>query len=521
MTNRHDPDVRAQLHERAVYHLRRLRLADDTPIAIEHAFYPSIFSVFTQPGPLGDIRKSRRCSANGVSSHPQPPPQTARVIFPTQRVTAREQRVRNAQYSPYRNRFTICVMPATFGVRQCDFAHIPRRPDLRERLIQTEGATMDVKLSGLVSSSLHDVIRTNHKIPLSKAGIVPVSSSFQDVMRTNHKVPLSQFPVGSSVHDVMRTNHSKVHALETALTGFDIDVNDPKHLLTDKQKAQIKEDMVKAGKEWMDHIDNPNHVPINIQININDDPKDDQLANGRPAYSMPTGPNGTWESAVEYKLQHGGAEGDTSFAKMSDGKPVDVIININSHDLNQLNLDPNSSKGKDAAPAHKGGGILGALGDLLGDDNKVDMTSLLAHEFGHGLGIGRTSALDTETGTFNGSRQTTWESLLDIQKSGTTFTGSHAEQEHGGPVVVTTDIKDENYQHFGNSASDVTDPKADGPELMYGGGLTPGTSYSVSPLDVATLQDLGYQTKGSIPNNIPVLVGHPTTFDIHQLVSKL
>jgi GntR family transcriptional regulator len=40
MTNRHDADVRAQLHERAVYHLRRLRLADDTPIAIEHAFYP-------------------------------------------------------------------------------------------------------------------------------------------------------------------------------------------------------------------------------------------------------------------------------------------------------------------------------------------------------------------------------------------------------------------------------------------------------------------------------------------------
>jgi GntR family transcriptional regulator len=40
MTNRHDPNVRAQLRERAVYQLRRLRLADDTPIAIEHAFYP-------------------------------------------------------------------------------------------------------------------------------------------------------------------------------------------------------------------------------------------------------------------------------------------------------------------------------------------------------------------------------------------------------------------------------------------------------------------------------------------------
>jgi GntR family transcriptional regulator len=40
MTNRHDPAVREQLRERAVWQLRRLRLADNIPIAIEHAFYP-------------------------------------------------------------------------------------------------------------------------------------------------------------------------------------------------------------------------------------------------------------------------------------------------------------------------------------------------------------------------------------------------------------------------------------------------------------------------------------------------
>ena len=40
MTNRHDGAVRAHLRERAVWQLRRLRFADDTPIAIEHAFYP-------------------------------------------------------------------------------------------------------------------------------------------------------------------------------------------------------------------------------------------------------------------------------------------------------------------------------------------------------------------------------------------------------------------------------------------------------------------------------------------------
>ena len=387
---------------------------------------------------------------------------------------------------------------------------------------------MDLKLSGAVGLSLHDTVRINQKkIALSQSGIIPVGSSVHDTVPINHKIPLSQSGIFQSLHDTMRINHSKVHALETALTGFDIDVNDPKHLLTDKQKAQIKEDMVQAGKQWMDHIANPNHVPINIQINISDDVDDKALANGRPAYRMSTGtgPNATWESAVEYKLQHG-AEGDTSFTKMSDGAPADVIININSHDLNQLNLDPNSGKDKGKGK----GGIFGALSDFFGRD-KINMTSVLAHEFGHGLGIGDTNALDLKTGTFNGSQKTTWESLLDIQKSGTTFTGSGAELEHGGPVVVTTNQDGENYQHFGNSASDTTDPKADGPELMVGQALNPDTNYSISPLDVATLQDLGYQTKEPIPlgfhtrgpnfNDIPVLEGHPTPFDIHQRVSKL
>lgn len=40
MTNRHDAEVATALKERAVFELRRIRFADGTPIAIEHAFYP-------------------------------------------------------------------------------------------------------------------------------------------------------------------------------------------------------------------------------------------------------------------------------------------------------------------------------------------------------------------------------------------------------------------------------------------------------------------------------------------------
>jgi GntR family transcriptional regulator len=40
MTNQHDDTVRELLEERAVWELKRVRLADDAPIAIEHAYYP-------------------------------------------------------------------------------------------------------------------------------------------------------------------------------------------------------------------------------------------------------------------------------------------------------------------------------------------------------------------------------------------------------------------------------------------------------------------------------------------------
>ena len=40
MISDHDDEVRSALRERAVWQLRRIRSADDQPVAIEHAFYP-------------------------------------------------------------------------------------------------------------------------------------------------------------------------------------------------------------------------------------------------------------------------------------------------------------------------------------------------------------------------------------------------------------------------------------------------------------------------------------------------
>jgi hypothetical protein len=386
-------------------------------------------------------------------------------------------------------------------------------------------------------------------------GVLPVGASVHDTLPINHTLPIGHsiplsssgvVPVGASVHDTVPINHPINHGIQTALTGLDIDVSDNDALLDSKHTLMLKADMAQAATEWMNHIDNPNHTPINILINITDDDENHPRLDGKPAFLMSTGTgaNATLESAVEYKLENGadpttGMEGNP---KLSDGAQADVVININSHYLDSTGwLDPNPASGSDWVPAHM-----------------VDMVSELAHEFGHGLGIGTTSSLNTTTGTFGAGEKTTWESLLDIEKSSTGledflhpghtrightyFIGSHAEKEHGGPVVVTTNTPEENYGHLGNHLSDATDPKTGVADVMYGVSFYEGQRYEVSDLDVAILQDLGYHTKGretvpkdtyiseithptpfgeTVPKDALISeITHPTSFDIHSLAGS-
>jgi hypothetical protein len=400
-------------------------------------------------------------------------------------------------------------------------------------------STAPLSLTGVlpVGLSVHDTLPTNHidhgilqaltnldiDVSDSKTGVLPVGLSVHDILPTNHSdhgilqaltnldIDASDsktgvLPVGSSVHDTLPTNHHNHGGIAQAFTGLDIDVSDPKHLLTGNQAELIKADMAQAAKEWLDHIDGPYHAPINILLNITDDDKTHSRLDGGPAFfvSTGTGANATYESAVEYKLQTGAdpTTGLESFPKLSDGAQAEVVINVNSHYLNSFAwLDPTPADGSDL-PA-----------------NKLDMVSELMHEFGHGLGIGITNTLDTKTGTFGAGEKSTWESLLDIEESGTYFTGPHAVKEHGGPVVVTTNTPEENYSHLGNTLSDATDPHTGGPDVMYGVSFDWGRRYEVSDLDVAILQDLGYHTKG--PEVHIVEVGHPSWLDIHSLVSTL
>jgi len=406
---------------------------------------------------------------------------------------------------------------------------------IRSVVNSVEDAADSVVAAAPVGLSVHDTLTTNHLshsilqtltgdhliTPSSSGVVVPVGLSVHDTLTTNHlshgiletltgdhASPKSSgvvVPVGLSVTDTLTTNHLN-HNIVTMLTGLDMDVSDPKHLLTDNQASLIKADMNQAAHMWLDHLENAHNVPINIRINITDDDKNHPRADAGPAFVMSTGTgdNATWESAVKYKLETGAdpTTGMDGKPKLSDGAQAEIVVNINSNYLKNGGwLDPTPADGSDV-PA-----------------GKTDLVSVLAHEFGHGLGIGTTMTLDTKTGTFRDGEKSTWESLLDIEKSGTYFTGSQAVKEHGGPVVVTTNTPEENYGHLGNVLSDATDPHTGGPDLMFGAWFNPGQRYEVSDLDVAILQDLGYHTKG--PEVHISEMTHPTWLDMHALGSKL
>lgn len=115
-----------------------------------------------------------------------------------------------------------------------------------------------------------------------------------------------------------------------------------------------------------------------------------------------------------------------------------------------------------------------------------DFVSVAEHEITHALGIGTASS---------------WNNLLSNQ----TFTGPKAEALYGGPVPVTA-----NGGHF---AQGVISPGQG--EVAMAPSITAGTRKLLTDLDIAALDDIGYDIAGAVPagDTTPptiVLVSGPT-----------
>ena len=115
---------------------------------------------------------------------------------------------------------------------------------------------------------------------------------------------------------------------------------------------------------------------------------------------------------------------------------------------------------------------------------KYDGLSILEHEVGHILGI---DGFRDDFGALPSDSESTWDQLVVVTGRTATFTGAHATAVYGAPVPVTTTYNSgEAYYHFANSTRDQASS-----DLMTGTGLPTASIRAISPLDVATMADIG------------------------------
>jgi hypothetical protein len=118
------------------------------------------------------------------------------------------------------------------------------------------------------------------------------------------------------------------------------------------------------------------------------------------------------------------------------------------------------------------------------EPDRTDAVSVFLHELGHAFAFNGWG--DLITGALPADYESTWDMLTVFDGSGLFFQGPAAIQAYGGPVPITTG----NNFHIGNAAGRGSDLV---PDLMNGVRLFRGTRYSISPLDLAMMQDMGVE----------------------------
>jgi hypothetical protein len=184
-----------------------------------------------------------------------------------------------------------------------------------------------------------------------------------------------------------------------------------------------------------------------------------------------------------------------------NGTGPEIAINLNTQSfLPHVWFDPSGAARTGTVPA-----------------GEADFISLALHETLHGLGFQGYRAL---SGSSYGQLPAGYESNFDALTSFGTganagtlfFTGGLASARYGGPVPLTSvgpsgPLAGQNFYHVGNPASH---PGADlAGDLMNGMVFAYGTRYTVSPVDLAILADLGWDVPGITPPPPPAPVAPP------------
>lgn len=253
--------------------------------------------------------------------------------------------------------------------------------------------------------------------------------------------------------------------------------------------AAIEQEVTYAAENWGQYITGA--APLRVSLTFVDGGSfGSELAEGSPGGFIATGGtiNGgaVFEPDSLYALQTG---------NYASGFASDVAITLiaSAANLNSFYINPDPSAGTAVPPG------------------KIDLLSVLTHEFGHGLGfLGLANRASPASGTSPigaGSPIGVYDQFIsDSTIAGTiapTFTGAHAEAAYGQlvnagssvpvPLYYSTDVNlsVENFYHLSDSV-----PALSG-DLMETD-IAAGAYLPISNLDLAILQDTGVPVTASV-----------------------
>ncbi len=237
---------------------------------------------------------------------------------------------------------------------------------------------------------------------------------------------------------------------------YTITVDDPSHAVDD---ALLAANMKAALDAWSVYLAGSRAGAIDILLGITTTGGADELGEGGSEVAVRVGANGARD------VFQSGAASELATGVDPNGAEDDGGIDLASAALSQIWFS--ATPGASSPPR-----------------GQYDGLSILEHELGHVFGI---DGFRSDSGALPADSESSWDRLVSVIGRTATFTGAHAVALYGAPVPVTTTYDSgEAYYHVSNSLRDAATD-----DLMSGTGLPSATVRSISPLDVALLDDVG------------------------------
>jgi len=237
-----------------------------------------------------------------------------------------------------------------------------------------------------------------------------------------------------------------------------------------------------ALSQWSDVLDGKGTLIVDLQVTTGP-------VAGRADQVLTYAPTGKLDDSRPLFLPSAAFELTTGqhASTLPEGGPADVVIRFDPTYLaNAVFVDPNpSDTSASSIPA-----------------NKTDAVSVIEHEIGHALGFVSSYGLDADSTATLGQRQeTTFDPFIQFPNGNPIFTGSSAETANdGNPIPLTHFLplsdprSSQNITHIGMS---VDDPFIN--DLMNGVHFVNGFRYTISPLDLAIIDDVTGLTRVAPP----------------------